>query len=262
MEVHHHSPTARKKWTHYFWEFLMLFLAVFCGFLAENQREHYIEKHRAKQFAESLISDLRKDKAMVDTIILQIKDLVLFIDHLNSYTQNKTIDQLDNFSLASRAQPASYRPFAWNRATIDQIKNSGGLRYFSKMIVEKISDYDAFTHHLDEDQRGDIARVEDVARALSNVVDIGYPPEFSDMDPTTFSQLIFHDSLFVIPAFNQMIMLKKNLLTRDLNEVKKMVNLVLIQRPHLTTREQIELPKLKKDADLLIELLKKEYRLK
>ena len=30
MEVHAHSHTARKKWTHYFWEFLMLFLAVFC----------------------------------------------------------------------------------------------------------------------------------------------------------------------------------------------------------------------------------------
>jgi hypothetical protein len=25
MEVHHHSHTARKKWTHYFWEFIMLF---------------------------------------------------------------------------------------------------------------------------------------------------------------------------------------------------------------------------------------------
>jgi hypothetical protein len=38
MEVHAHSHTARKKWTHYFWEFLMLFLAVFCGFMAENIR--------------------------------------------------------------------------------------------------------------------------------------------------------------------------------------------------------------------------------
>ena len=24
MEIHAHSHTARKKWTHYFWEFLML----------------------------------------------------------------------------------------------------------------------------------------------------------------------------------------------------------------------------------------------
>ena len=29
MEVHHHTHTPRKKWTHYFWEFLMLFLAVY-----------------------------------------------------------------------------------------------------------------------------------------------------------------------------------------------------------------------------------------
>ena len=29
MEVHAHSHTPRKKWTHYFCEFLMLFLAVF-----------------------------------------------------------------------------------------------------------------------------------------------------------------------------------------------------------------------------------------
>ena len=48
MEVHHRSHTTGKKWTHYFWEFLMLFLAVFCGFLAENQREHVIEKKREK----------------------------------------------------------------------------------------------------------------------------------------------------------------------------------------------------------------------
>ena len=30
MEVHAHTHTERKKWTHYFWESLMLFLAVFC----------------------------------------------------------------------------------------------------------------------------------------------------------------------------------------------------------------------------------------
>ena len=34
MEVHHHAhPThGKKNWKSYFWEFLMLFLAVFCGF--------------------------------------------------------------------------------------------------------------------------------------------------------------------------------------------------------------------------------------
>ena len=50
MEVHAHTHTPRKKWTHYFWEFFMLFLAVTAGFLVENQREHYVEHLREKQF--------------------------------------------------------------------------------------------------------------------------------------------------------------------------------------------------------------------
>jgi hypothetical protein len=42
MEVHAYSHTDRNKWTHYFWEFLILFFAVFAGFLAEHQRKKSI----------------------------------------------------------------------------------------------------------------------------------------------------------------------------------------------------------------------------
>src|SRR4030095_10992935 len=64
MEVHAHSHTPRKKWTHYFWGFLMLFLAVFCGFLAENQRVHCVEHQREKQYIRSKIEDVRSDTAI------------------------------------------------------------------------------------------------------------------------------------------------------------------------------------------------------
>src|SRR5688572_9221611 len=70
MEVHHHSHTTdrdnlqgKKKWTHYFWEFLMLFFAVFCGFLAENQREHMVDHRREKQYMQSMLIDLAADTA-------------------------------------------------------------------------------------------------------------------------------------------------------------------------------------------------------
>ena len=41
MEVHHHSHSehGKRNWKSYIWEFVMLFLAVFCGFLAEYQLE-------------------------------------------------------------------------------------------------------------------------------------------------------------------------------------------------------------------------------
>ena len=70
MEVHAHSHTARKKWTHYFWEFLMFFLAVFCGFLAEYQLEHKIEKDREKKFIKHLSKILKTDTAHISRILL------------------------------------------------------------------------------------------------------------------------------------------------------------------------------------------------
>jgi len=65
MEVHAHTHTERKKWTHYFWEFLMLFLAVLCGFLAEYQLEHKIEKDREKQYIKSLVRDIKDDISFI-----------------------------------------------------------------------------------------------------------------------------------------------------------------------------------------------------
>jgi hypothetical protein len=69
MELHHHTQTPRKKWTHYFWEFLMPFLAVTLGFLVENQREHYIEHQKEKQFVKSLFNDIKSDTANIAKII-------------------------------------------------------------------------------------------------------------------------------------------------------------------------------------------------
>ena len=79
-----HTHTPRKKWTHYFWEFLMLFLAVFCGFLAEYQLEHKIEKDREKQFIQSLISDLKDDTLIITTHIVSMENGILLLDSLSS----------------------------------------------------------------------------------------------------------------------------------------------------------------------------------
>src|ERR1041385_4874182 len=70
MEVHAHSHTERKKFTHYLWEFLMLFLAVFCGFLAENIREHMVEQRRARELAKNLYAELRTDSITVQQCLV------------------------------------------------------------------------------------------------------------------------------------------------------------------------------------------------
>ena len=89
MEVHHHAHTDRKKWTHYFWEFLMLFLAVFCGFLAENIREHKIEQHRAKDFAKSLVQDLQNDTTAINVQNKSSEIYISIADSLLRLSQSK-----------------------------------------------------------------------------------------------------------------------------------------------------------------------------
>src|SRR6266536_5886523 len=71
MEVHKHPHhvTHKKKWGEYLLEFLMLFLAVFLGFVAENIREHIVEKEKGKQYIESFYHDLKTDTATFAKVI-------------------------------------------------------------------------------------------------------------------------------------------------------------------------------------------------
>src|SRR5688572_6099693 len=255
MEVHHHAHTPGKKWTHYFWEFLMLFLAVFCGFLAENQREHYIERIRAKQYARALISDLKKDTTMIKVIIRQLKSNITRTDSLAVFLKNEPIDQIRNIDLFTISTEL-YRHYTWNRATLEQIKNSGGLRYFSNdSIIARISSYDAFTRHMDEDYKGDEARAHRAVEKRNQIVDHNYPHQF------IISLLANRDSLMKTDYFNEMAKNGPRLLTSNINDIKIFLNEKLSIRQHYSTRAENELPELIKDAEELIFLLKNEFHL-
>ena len=144
MEVHHHSHIEKKKWTHYFWEFFMLFLAITLGFLVENLREHYVERQRAHEFAESLIVDLKKDTALLSSDLKQIDFVATRIDTFRTLAQTKNISDLPGGTWHYYARFTSwYFSFNSNNATIEQLKSSGSLRYFkNKEVVNAIAQYD------------------------------------------------------------------------------------------------------------------------
>jgi hypothetical protein len=149
MEVHAHTHTPRKKWTHYFWEFLMMFLAVFCGFLAENQREHYIENQRAKKFAASIIEDLQGDTAEIHlnkkTIesFFQSADMVVSELKKTRSFQNDTILQIDGVSGLFK-----FNYFDPQMGNYEQMKNSGSLRYFKQDLIKMLTHYESDANRL------------------------------------------------------------------------------------------------------------------
>jgi hypothetical protein len=145
MEVHAHTHTARKKWTHYFWEFLMLFLAVFCGFLAENQREHMVEHQREKKFIRSLSSDLEADISRLKEIIQQRNERDLRLDSFLTLLNGKDALQSGSDlyyynSIATRGVAFRFTPVD---GTMLQLKNAGNLRLIQKAFIsDSIISYD------------------------------------------------------------------------------------------------------------------------
>jgi len=196
MEVHHHSHlasgethTSRKKWTHYFWEFLMLFLAVFCGFLAENQREHIVEGHRAKEYAKSLLNDLKEDTAELQDGINHIDFLISAIDSIVSIVS----DSHDKTSLPGkfyyycRLTSFSY-PIDWNSSTLSQLIQSGNLRYFKdKELVNKINKYYALQLNITGHGENDAVHREKV-RELRNLI-------LDDRFYSAFATIVFSEEV-------------------------------------------------------------------
>ena len=143
MEVHAHTHTARKKWSPYVWEFLMLFLAVFCGFLAENQREHFIEKKREKQYLNSLWQDLQADTATLHIISSRYDESNKMIDTLirllKSNERNRVSCKI--YNLARVIPFADILPQPHDK-TFDQLKSSGNLRLVhNHEILDEIGSY-------------------------------------------------------------------------------------------------------------------------
>src|ERR1017187_2295464 len=75
METHAHilNKAPGNGWKHYFFEFLMLFFAVFCGFLAENGREQLRDNRREKEYIYSIVQDLKSDTLQSEIILLYLR---------------------------------------------------------------------------------------------------------------------------------------------------------------------------------------------
>jgi len=143
MEVHHHSHTSRKKWTNYFWEFLMLFLAVFCGFLAEYQLEHKIEKDRAKQYIISVYEDLKNDTVRINQLLAYNDKKIEALRNMYSCYDTVLKDLKATACMGILVvHSRSNRGFVLTDRTLRQLANAGGYRLLNKGDADSIIAYE------------------------------------------------------------------------------------------------------------------------
>jgi hypothetical protein len=143
MEVHSHTHTPLKKWTHYIWEFFMLFLAVTLGFFVENQREHFVERKKEKEYVHSIIQDLKSDTAWLKEFLnsqdlsFNAFDSVIFLLQHNSDAHSR---QRLYYLVRIAIRYSDF--YKINDNAYEQMKSSGNLRLLhSRHVAENISKY-------------------------------------------------------------------------------------------------------------------------
>ena len=251
MEVHAHTHTERKKITHYLWEFLMLFLAVFCGFLAENQREYLLENRHEQEYMENLLQDLKADTASLSNEIKSRYATGIAADSLVNEINLPVNDTVLSKIYFNAFSLTASRIFSYSNTTIQELKSSGLMRLIRKNgIADSINAHDLNVQRYKMREDLEMGIQLEYRKAIAYVLDANV-------------MMTMGDSLFRINSAGYMLFTNrpgfiKPLLTKDPDKINYVKGLAA-QLHTRNTANANALNLLLKKAIRTIELLKKEY---
>ncbi len=228
MEVHHHAhnpaePHHKKNWKSYFWEFLMLFLAVFCGFLAEYQLEHKIERERGKQYIVSFYEDLKIDSTHFNFIYNNFEKKITVLQSMSQCYDSILRNQSSTNCFCNiMSNSNSFIDMTYTDRTLAQLKNAGGLRLLHKEDADKIILYDnLLRNYKTAETTGFQKRQDDLRETAASLRD------YEKWKDTTNSPRVFaiygNDKELLNKYFNQLTMYLNNCNARvyDLQKIKE-----------------------------------------
>ena len=259
MEVHHsHHVAHKKKWKEDLLEFLMLFLAVFLGFFAENQREHVVERHRARDYAKSFYKDLRDDTTEIRAALETERFREACMDSIISisYSLKNQLNVPGKFYYYSRFVSNLYT-LDWNSSTINQLVQSGSLRYFTnKELVAKINAYYATQQINNRSTQISHETRMKAADLRDQILQSRYYPSFSALD-----FMKEKEAHVPSPTIDSLMQLQLPLTAHAHSHIDQYVNLLSDWKSRLRLWLG-NYPGLIKMATEIMQMLKEEYDLK
>jgi hypothetical protein len=238
------APTSKKNWASYFKEFFMLFLAVFCGFLAENYRESLSAKKIEKEYILSLIEDLKTDTTNLSRYISFRKEKSVLMDSLAGMILSQERSLLGNQIYFLARQVFNEQAFFYSDGTMQQLKNAGNLRLLRKRnVVNALLTYEKKVKVLEEWDEND-NKTKSTFREMGGKVF-----NSSELNKTMNSEMNF-----VMPTSNP------QLITDDfgvINEIAFQIHYL----SKMTKGNSLRAEYLKSDAAHLLELIHSEYKL-
>ena len=226
----------------------MLFLAVFCGFIAENIREYSMDRKKEKEYILSMIEDLKADTTSLSksinnyTALILGKDSMILLLNKEKWTNEEVlklyryhifyVGYMDKVFLSKRTQA--------------QLFNAGGLR-----LIKNQKASDAITHYITG-----IDFIEETEEKRS----LAYSEKALDISATIMDNKYIRELPHEPYVLDSLALVSPVLLTTDRKEIKKFA-FYLEQDKSYMIGLLVNLHTLKKRAIELIQLLKKEYHL-
>ncbi len=170
------SESKRTGFNKYLFEGLMIFIAVVLGFISENIREDIVENKMTREFAISMIEDLKSDTTNLKDVIAYYSLAVENIDSLNGLLLSKHLKEIPTGKLYFYGLwgGADYA-YVSNDATFQQMKNSGSLRNITNIsLLKKILNYDRLNRKLLSEAHRDNLLYVEVRKVRGQIFDYKY----------------------------------------------------------------------------------------
>ena len=261
MEVHTHAHSPRKKWTHYFWEFLMLFLAVFCGFLAEYQLEHTIEHQREKEYARALYDELYADSIVFTKKIEGRLGKEKDCDYLVSYIRDSSLTNLPKeFYTAYTTVFYLFTSYTFEPkdGVLSQLKSSGSLRYFKSPYLQKLfGEISVYINNVrDRNDQEYQFFASPVKPFILKHYDFNWMNELRKLDETAYNIDLIARYRAGKPVF------KANILNLSSFNRGEVINMILFYKTMLISTRTLPMKDYMTTNQKLLKELRKEYNLK
>ncbi len=244
-------------------EIFLVVLGILFALQINNWNENRKEDKHIANYAKSLVQDLEEDILMVDINLTAIIEISNKIDSLANSVRNRKIEDISNIDFLSLTWNVLYRPYNWNRTTINQLENSGSLQSIENVsLIKKIGNYYAFTHHMDGDYLNDASKSDFALQLISQVVNSNYS-NISELRRNVLLKInnpeISGFYFYTEPEYLKAKAQNLKLITNDINDVNEVINSLIRLQAYYNIRSEVELPQLTKDAKELIVLLKEAY---
>jgi hypothetical protein len=238
------NSLKKRNWKSYFKEFFMLFLAVFCGFLAENYRESLSARNIEKEYILSLIEDLKTDTTNLSLYISFRKEKSVLMDSLAEMMLSEERSLMGNQIYFLARQVFNEQAFIYSDGTIQQLKNAGNLRLLrNRNVVNELLKYEKKVKVLEDWDEND-NRTKSTFREMGGKV----------FNSTELNKTMDANMKFVMPTTNPQLITDD---FRIINEIAFQIHFL----SKMTKGNSLRAESLRSDAIGLLELIQKEYKL-